>query len=718
VFDNCEHLIEECASIAEALIGAIGGLRLLVTSREPLRAAGERVVRLPALETPDVEASLEGALRCSAFQLFVQRASSGDDRFSLTSDTLSAAIDICRRLDGMPLALELAAAAVRPIGVQGVAQRLREQLELPALGRRTAAARQATLRATLDWSYQLLSPGERRALRRLAVFQGAFTLESAAAAVGPGGEASVLELLAGLAEKSLLSVDLSCEEARYRLLQTTRSFALERLTPRELGATRARHAREMRRLAEATDRAWGMGDSDQARRDSADLIDDLSAAIEWALSPLGDIDTAVDLVVAATPLRRRLSLLDENTRQVEQALDKVRALSPPNPAAEMRLLGSYDFATNYRHEISDWGIAAAERLMALAEDLGDVEHLFIGARDRATWAYNAGDIATFRRCADLMVAALAPSTPQTYRALAYALRSEVSFQDGDLAEARRTSEAGLDLLADGPRHLHVARLNLDPGIYFYYNLVRICWAQGFPDQSLAVARAGVDHFRQLSHALSLMFALADIGAQAALLIGDLDAAASFLDESRILCEERAERGYYGQSQASMEAMLRFARTGIADEAAADIVAPGSTDVLLSKPALTVRIAEALGESQSPERGLEALETVSVYAADGDSWIQPELTRVRAALLRKAGTPVSEVEALLRQALGRAREIGALTLELRAATTLAELLADDDRPDEGLALLADIVNRMPGGREAADFRRATALKEAISHREDR
>ncbi|HLZ84742.1 MAG TPA: winged helix-turn-helix domain-containing protein, partial [Caulobacteraceae bacterium] len=355
VLDNCEHLIEECASIAEALLGAIRGLRLLATSREPLRAAGEWVLRLPALETPDDETTLERALSCSAVQLFVQRVASSND-FSLTEETLPSVVDICRRLDGMPLAIELAAAAVSTLGVRGVAQRLREQTELPGLGRRMAAARQATLRATLDWSYRLLSPGEQRALRRLAVFQAAFTLESAAAVAGPGGagEAPILALLAGLAEKSLLSVDLNHEGARYRLLQTTRTFALARLTPREMGATRARHAREMRRLAEATDKAWGMGDSEEARRDSADLIDDLSAAIEWALSPLGDTNTAVDLVVAATPLRRRLSLLSENAKQVKQALDRVRALSPPNPAAEMRLLGSYGLALDYRYDARDW----------------------------------------------------------------------------------------------------------------------------------------------------------------------------------------------------------------------------------------------------------------------------------------------------------------------------------------------------------------------------
>jgi hypothetical protein len=462
------------------------------------------------------------------------------------------------------------------------------------------------------------------------------------------------------------------------------------------------------------DAAWGMGDSEQARRDAADVIDDLSAAIEWALSPLGDIETAVDLIVAATPLRRRLSLLGENARQVGQALNQVRALSPPNPSAEMRLLGSYGLWLNFRNEPREWIIAAAERLQVLAETLGDTEHLLISLFSRSVCAYLVGDNATFRRCADQMVAAATPSIPETYRALALAMRSQILLQDGDLAEARRATEAGLDLLAGGPSLLHVARLGLDPGVYLYDTLVRICWAQGFPDQSLAAGRACVSHFRKLSHAQSLVYALTDVAAAAALLAGDLDAAAAFLDESQAICDQRGERGYYGRPQEAMKVTLRFAQTGIADEAAAAIVASGSTDFLLAKqPALTVRIAEALGRSLSPERGLAALQIVGRYAA-ANNWIQPELARAHAALLSQTGMASSEVEARLLRALGQAREIGALTLELRIATTLAEVLSREGRSGEALALLTDIIDRMPEGRDAADYQRAATLKEALSH----
>jgi predicted ATPase/DNA-binding winged helix-turn-helix (wHTH) protein len=714
VLDNCEHLAEACAAIAEALLGAIKGLRVLATSREILRAAGERVIRLPALETPGSDTSLVSASNYSAVQLFVHRAASSEDRFSLTADTLSPVIDICRRLDGMPLALELAAAAVSILGVRGVAERLREHLELPGRGRRTAAARQASLRATLEWSYRLLSRTEQRALRRLAVFQGAFSLESAAAVAGPSdtGEASILELLAELAEKSLLTVDLSHEEARYRFLQTTRTFALAQLALREAAATRARHARELQRLAEATERAWGAGDSEQARRDSAELIDDLSAAIEWALSPVGDFNTAVDLIITASPLRRRLSLLREHRKQVERALDQVRAFSPPNPSAEMRLLGSYGLASAFRYATRDWIVASAERLQALAQELGDGEHLMRGLWDRATAAALLADGVVFRQCTDRFLAAAMQEPTDTFRAMAHFLRSFVAMRDGDITLARRETEAGLELLAHASGDLAIAQLGWDPRLSLYEGLVTILWAQGFPDQALAAGRACVEHCRRLSHTQSLMHALTNIAAYAALLMGDAETAAAFLDEHQRYCEERGERGYGVRAQEFSQAVLRIERTGLADGAAAALVAPGSTNPLLpGKPELCARLAEAIGRSRSPDEGLAAVETLSALWGPGD-WVEPELLRVRASLLWKTRSPVTEVEALLRGALSRAAKMGALTTELRIVTTLADLLSEGGRASEALAMLTDVLDRVSEGHSAADYQRAVTLKESL------
>jgi predicted ATPase/DNA-binding winged helix-turn-helix (wHTH) protein len=226
VLDNCEHLLHGCAELAKRLLQAGPHLKILASSREPLHVAGEVVYRVPALAA------------AQAIRLFVERARSASGDFDSTPQNAGSIVEICRRLDGIPLAIELAAARVRALSVDKIAARLDDRFRLLTGGDPTAMPRQQTLRASIEWSYELLSAPERTLLRRLAVFSGGWTLE-AAEAVGAGGEveraASVLELLANLVEKSLVAMDAKGE--RYRLLETVREYALEQL--RESGEERA-----------------------------------------------------------------------------------------------------------------------------------------------------------------------------------------------------------------------------------------------------------------------------------------------------------------------------------------------------------------------------------------------------------------------------------------------------------------------------------------------
>ena len=231
VLDNCEHLLQGCAEVAKRLLQAGPNLRILATSREPLHVPGEAVYRVPAMATPQ------------AIRLFVDRARAAAGNFDSTPDNAQSIVDICRRLDGIPLAIELAAARVRALSVDKIAARLDDRFKLLTGGDPTAMPRQQTLRASIEWSYELLSGPERMLLRRLAVFSGGWTLEAAEAIAG-GGEleqaASALEILANLVEKSLVAVDSLGE--RYHLLETVREYALEQL--RESGeekAVRDRH---------------------------------------------------------------------------------------------------------------------------------------------------------------------------------------------------------------------------------------------------------------------------------------------------------------------------------------------------------------------------------------------------------------------------------------------------------------------------------------------
>ena len=232
VLDNCEHVVEAAASIAETLLHACASLRVIATSREPLRAEGEWVYRAPPLDVPpEGEEDLEFVLQHSAARLFIERMRAAAPSTPLAATAAGAVTKICRRLDGIPLAIELAAARAAVLGVEALAARLDDRLSLLTDGRRTAPPRHQTLRATLDWSHELLSELERVVMRRLAVFAGDFTREAAALASGFGevSAAKALQCLESLVAKSLVAADLSAPSPRYRLLETMRAYAIDKL---------------------------------------------------------------------------------------------------------------------------------------------------------------------------------------------------------------------------------------------------------------------------------------------------------------------------------------------------------------------------------------------------------------------------------------------------------------------------------------------------------
>jgi predicted ATPase/DNA-binding winged helix-turn-helix (wHTH) protein len=234
VLDNCEHVIEAAEALAARVLRGAPGVRILATSREPLRAEGERVHRLSPLASPPAAAGLSAAaaLGFPAVQLFVERAAATLGQFELADQDAPIVAGICRRLDGIPLAIELAAARIDAFGVRGLAAQLDDMLRLLTGGRRPAPARQQSLRAALDWGHGLLPERERVVLRRLALFGGGFTLEAATTVAASAGisAAQVVEGIANLVAKSLLTADHGGAAPCYRLLATTRALALEKLT--------------------------------------------------------------------------------------------------------------------------------------------------------------------------------------------------------------------------------------------------------------------------------------------------------------------------------------------------------------------------------------------------------------------------------------------------------------------------------------------------------
>jgi predicted ATPase len=261
VLDNCEHVIEGCAQMVEHLLDHCPRLRMLATSREALRITGELTWRVPSLGVPDQLATTDNLLRTPAVQLFVERAQATVPNFDPAARAATVGA-ICRRLDGLPLAIELAAARVHALGVDQILDRLDDSIHLLVGGSRTAPSRQQTLHATLGWSYDLLGQGERAVFRRLAVFADNFSLDAAEAVCADTNVAAsdVLDHLQHLIDKSLVMAEERDGQARYRLLEPARQYAEEQLLVcKERGAARRRHALHYLAFAEARARDTNIG---------------------------------------------------------------------------------------------------------------------------------------------------------------------------------------------------------------------------------------------------------------------------------------------------------------------------------------------------------------------------------------------------------------------------------------------------------------------------
>jgi predicted ATPase/DNA-binding SARP family transcriptional activator len=453
LLDNCEHLVEEVAALAERLLKAAPGVRVLATSREPLGLSGEVVWDVPPLEVPAPEAGADPArlLECSAVRLFVARATAAARTFSLDEDTGPAVAELCRRLEGIPLALELAAARVRALGVHGLVERLDDHLRLLAGGQRDAHPRHQSLTAVIDWSWRLLSDPERRVLRRLAVHAGGCTLESAEAVCA--GDASpdvargeVLELLARLVDRSLVVLDARPGGApRYRLLEPVTAWCADQL--REAGewtAVRRRHARWYLELAcraephlrEARQREW-------LRRLDADAAN-LRAALD-TLTRDGPGEQALRLAGALAWYRFLRGRVGEARRSLAAALD---AATDAPTAARAQALAWHAGMALLHGDTGGWAARHREALRA-CERAGDA-----AGRARALWflAYTAIDMGDLELTGELLGRALDEARAHGDRwveAAALSTRAKLAHVRADLdalgADARRSAELFAEL---------------------------------------------------------------------------------------------------------------------------------------------------------------------------------------------------------------------------------------------------------------------------------
>jgi predicted ATPase/DNA-binding CsgD family transcriptional regulator len=463
VLDNCEHLVEACAHLVDALLRACSGLRVLTTSRDPLRVAGEASWRVPSLPVPPADDRTAAEVSAAAaVRLFAERAAAAAPGFVVDDANAPAVARICRRLDGVPLAIELAAVRVRALSTEQIADRLEEafgpgrrmgggQFGLLAAGERSALPRQQTLRASIDWSHDLLAEPERALFRRLAVFAGGFTLE-AAEAVCPGecvGEADVLGLLTALVDKSLVVAELQPATGRYRLLETLRAYALERLAVSgEAAMFERRHAAHVLALAEeAEPHLWGEEQVAWFARLEAER-DNMRAALGRCLAH--DADGGLRLAGSLWRFWQVRGPLGEGQRWLEQLLARTGA---PTVGRVRALLGAGSLA----RLCGDTPAARArlERGLALARRVGDRRYVAWLLRDLGQlFAFSLRDYARARALLEEGLALVRDRGDGRATAVVLHCLGALARWGGDYAQARALVEEALPLArAAGDRYV-------------------------------------------------------------------------------------------------------------------------------------------------------------------------------------------------------------------------------------------------------------------------
>ncbi len=666
VLDNCEHVVESAAEVLGGLLAAAPLLKVVATSREPLGVGGEVTWAVPPLNDAD------------AVELFSDRARQARPQFQLRPEDADAARAICRRLDGLPLAIELAAARTRALAPGDIAARLKNRFELLPTGPRTAPPRQATLSASFDWSYELLSGRERALLRQCSVFAAGFDLEAASAVCSPGGA----DVLAALVDRSLLVVqDVSQGSRRYRMLETIREFAAQRLAEAgEVDLIHTRHRDHYLALAEAAEPELLGPDEDRWRARLTAEQDNLRAALAWSQDH-GDAEAMARMVAAlvwfwAVPAPR----LTDLRRWLDAAADRVADLSP-RTAARIRNFQAYagTFTGRSMGEIP----ALANEALALARAAGD-------KREEAFALLVLGLVAGLFGGAEAMRPYLEEGLPLA-RATGFAMGAILALMSfvalrwlqSDPEETWRLAEEAIAIAKAGDRH---------------HRLDTLAWAgmtallQGRLADAAQLLEGVVAEGRETND-LNYVHGLLGLG-WIAMFRGDFAAARAAVAEglkAAEILEAQAGLTLGANSHAGwllgwME--LAEGNPGQASEKLAVLVEVFRASPIPRWAAVPlVFLAEAqlaLGEREEAAALLD--EATSLARAGAFTWVLGRAARVRAKLRERAGD-LHEAESLGHDALKLGREAGDQVGSVDALEMLARLVAAQGSPREAIRLWA-------------------------------
>jgi predicted ATPase/DNA-binding winged helix-turn-helix (wHTH) protein len=700
LLDTCEHVIGAAADLAVAILSGAAGLTILATSREPLGVFGERVHRLEPLSSPEFSSKLT-ATEAAAFpapQLFVDRVTAIVQDFVLTDANAPLVVGICRKLDGLPLAIEFAAPRVEVLGIEGLASRLDDGLRLMGPRRRGAKPRHQTMQAVVDWSYRLLSEPEQGFFRALGIFTGGFTVEAAAAAAMDATGVSAMDRLADLVAKSLVVADISGIEPRFRLLDMTGAYALGKLQDHgEFDSISLRHAEYITRQLESQKETLSTLRGAERIAAYSWQLSDVRSALEWSFGSDGSDEIATRLAAASMQVFLGLTLLTECRSWAERALDRLGA-QDKNSRREMEICVSLSFALMHTagsnservREIFSRALSVAAVQGDHANEVRLLNGLF------AYYCANADIHRALEIASRSKEAALKTNDPDDV-ALSEWMLGTANHLVGNHLVALKHSEAALSHMASGWRFR--AGQNHWQSSLLLGGMARSLLYRGSLDQALECANRATDEGEKSGHPYTLCrslcvtfavyLALADFRrlelhlAQLTELCA-LDALIDFrpvvtgLRGQWFLCQNNLHEGIPLLRRALKELQAQRNETLKVDfvcDLAAGLVAIGEHEEALE---LTLNAIEA------QQRG-------------GKLVYMPALFRVKGGILAsRSEADHVDAESSLLSAIDWAKRQSATLFELMAATDLAELWLKQDRVSDAYKHLNAAIGRMPKG----------------------
>ncbi|HEX5655657.1 MAG TPA: AAA family ATPase, partial [Polyangiales bacterium] len=675
VLDNCEHMLPAIAACVERLLPEAPDVHVLTTSRAALRVPGEQVHKLVGLAAPALSTGLtaEGALAYPAVELFVERATDRLETFVLEDGDAPALADICRSLDGIALAIELAAMRVDVFGVKGLQKQLDDRFRLLA-GRRAGLERHRTLSATLDWSYSLLPVDEARLLRAVAVFPGAFRLAGASSAseLGPGQAAAILM---ELASKSLLAVELDAPETSYRLLETTRAYCLEKLDGAgEEPRVRHRHAEYVCTVLERAAGEW----KQQLSRDwgavYGSYLDDLRAALAWAGADPARRSLQIRLTAAGTLLWNHFSLTDESRIHLTRAIAELGEAGSENTAVEMNLQFALAGAILYTRGIVPEARVALRRVLQISEQLADTDFRLRFLRLTGTYELFGGEHDAGIRTLESFVSIAGAEDPSALAEGETHLGAGEIFV-GRLQSALKRAERLAAQCSQDFNDARFARFQYSNSVNVSVVLCHAQWLTGDAEAAAQTAELVLEYGRQAAHELSLSIALA-WASLVYLWLGreeECGRHAAMLDE---LVERHGIVTWRPVATFCRGAVaaLRQPADGI-DELRRAVAEFRAIGHMARLPYYIAVLAEALAKAaRFEEAELTIREAMELATVQNEKWCAAEVLRICAFIAAAQGQR-ERAEAVLRESIASAAAVGALSWQLRAAKQLAELAAN-------------------------------------------